>query len=128
MRYTYQINNYITLRKGNIAKITELHSDVLKLVSLDNINILTSYDDVLPLNISKEVLSKAGLIMIKEKIQPLHIEYSYEIDVNHMFHYLRAVEYKKNTIWSIGSFSIKYFHMLQNYLKFFDPNFELVIN
>lgn len=127
MRNTYQINNYLSFKNKNIVKVLELNCDTIKVEDLNGIPIITAYDYIFPLHLDKDILNKFGLVSIKEKIYPIHIEYSYEIAIDSRFYYLKAVEYKNETIWNIGPFNIKYVHMLQNYLKFYDPNFDLVI-
>lgn len=121
------IGNYALLKSKEIIKIRALYPNLVSFTNSEGMKALIYYDNIEPLPITEDLLNKSKAKRIAEKRYDLHIEFSYEINIDNKFYYIRGFKYKSETIWSIGSFNIKYFHSLQNYLKFINNDFELVL-
>lgn len=131
MQSTYQLNNFVKARNKQIVKIRELHRYSLEFVDQEGIEIGMTYNDVEPIEITvdllKSLIGQQGIVRVDTYRRELHIEHICEIRIKGKFYYVRGFEYKDSTVWTIGNFNIRYFHMLQNYLKFIEPDFELSI-
>ena len=107
MKTTYEINNYVSTKSGNILKILNLFDTEAKLIDSDGIEVVLPYDYLYPIALKKDLMEKAGFTCIRLASFPLHVEYSYEVTINQKFYYVRCAEYKKEKVWTIGPFNIK---------------------
>lgn len=123
----YQTGNYIKPKGLELAKIKKISEDYCWFITQSGLHAGLPLYEIQPVPLNLNALETIGFSKILETQRLLHIEYSYEIVINGVFHYLKGIKYKGLFKWNILNLSVTYVHELQNYFKLVDTKTELVL-
>lgn len=124
---SYQIGNYIKVRGLEISKVKKISEDFVWFITQSGLHSGLPLADVGPLPLTLDIITSLGFKKIIETPRILHTEYSFEIEINSRFYYVKGVKYKNDYKWNILNLTLTHTHQLQNYFKLVDDKKELVL-
>jgi hypothetical protein len=110
----YQLENIISLKNGELLKIQEIHKDKLGVTDIKGKTFRISYDAVIPVKITTEILEKFNFVLSSKKEEIIHVLYIYHLVSGSKLHHIRGYVYKNRSVWVYNNISLLYFHQLQN--------------
>ena len=123
----YQIGDYTTLKGKQIVKILSLSEYHLDVITKEKVPLLgVPYSQIIPLDITLNLLEDVGFKLITRKKFMLHDKYFYELKLNNnKIFSINGIVYLKNSIWISRGYTVHKMHNLQSLIKFTDHSMKL---
>lgn len=113
----YLVGNYVRLRINEVVKIVTVAEDYLEVENKNGEVFLLRHSDVIPINLSIEILDKIGFVQTLCKKELLHYTYIYEMVKGIDRYYLRGFVFNHRSMWNMNNIN---FHSLNKLQSYFD--------